>query len=216
MDIHMDSFERKNKLPSIAIAVAVHALILGLALQTSTYITPKGKNVVDLLPPITKEEPKLEPMEKLIKQTELKPLKPWVPEMPPLFSKLQPTVITEVRTDPIVIGPSFPPNIGGEQTLIRTQTPVHQQASVDSNACEKPEYPSSSLRLGEEGVVSLAMLIGVDGRVLDARIEKSSGSRTLDKAAITGLSLCQFRPANTDGVPEKGWTKLQYAWKLDN
>jgi protein TonB len=58
------------------------------------------------------------------------------------------------------------------------------------------------------------MLIGPDGKVLESRVDKSSGSRTLDRAAIQGLSLCKFKPATVDGVPEKAWTKLQYDWRL--
>ena len=35
MDMHMIDLERKNKLPAIATAVAVHVLMLGLALHSS-------------------------------------------------------------------------------------------------------------------------------------------------------------------------------------
>ena len=82
-------------------------------------------------------------------------------------------------------------------------------------ACEKPAYPISSLRLAEEGIVNLAMLIGPDGRVLESRVEKSSGSRALDRAAIEGLSLCKFKPGTVDGIAEKSWAKLQYAWTIN-
>jgi protein TonB len=50
---------------------------------------------------------------------------------------------------------------------------------------------------------------------LDSKVEKSSGSRALDKAAIQGLSLCKFKPGSLDGVPEKSWAKLQYVWTLN-
>lgn len=88
-------------------------------------------------------------------------------------------------------------------------------AVVDPSACRTPEYPRSSLRTGETGAVTLAFLIGTDGRVIDSRIDKSSGFPELDKAARAGLSLCRFKPASVDGKPEESWTKMRYVWKLD-
>lgn len=93
--------------------------------------------------------------------------------------------------------------------------PVHIPAVVDSSKCEKPEYPRNSLRNEETGTVYLAFLIGVDGRVIDSRIEKSSGFKDLDKAAKNGLSLCKFKPGTTDGKPEQSWAKMEYVWKLE-
>jgi protein TonB len=55
----------------------------------------------------------------------------------------------------------------------------------------------------------------VDGKVLQAEIEKSSGFKRLDEAARTGLSRCQFKPATVDGKPEQGWASLKYTWRLE-
>ena len=57
--------------------------------------------------------------------------------------------------------------------------------------------------------------MGTDGRVSSARIDQSSGSRDLDRAAIHALSLCKFKPATNNGVAEAGWAKLAFVWKLD-
>ena len=94
--------------------------------------------------------------------------------------------------------------------------PVRVAAVVDPSACTKPEYPRTSLRAEETGVVTLALLIGVDGRVVDSRVEKSSGFKDLDRAARNGLSLCKFKPGSVDGKPEQSWTKMQYVWKLED
>ena len=88
-------------------------------------------------------------------------------------------------------------------------------AVVDSRRCGKPTYPSASQRNEEQGTVTLAFLIGVDGTVLDAKVQKSSGYPELDRAARDGLSLCKFKPATVDGLPEQSWTKMQYVWKLE-
>ena len=93
--------------------------------------------------------------------------------------------------------------------------PVRVAAVVNSANCEKPDYPSASRRLEEEGTVSLRFLVGVDGKVIQAEVEKSSGFKRLDEAARAGLSKCAFKPATVDGKPEQGWASMKYTWRLE-
>ena len=65
--------------------------------------------------------------------------------------------------------------------------PMRVAAVADFNTCAKPEWPKASLRNEETGTVTLSFLIGVDGRVADSKIVKSSGFRDLDKAAVAGI-----------------------------
>jgi len=93
--------------------------------------------------------------------------------------------------------------------------PVRTAAVVDANTCEKPSYPAAALRSNEVGTVRLSFLIDVDGKVLDSKVERSSGSRRLDEAARAGLGLCRFRPATVNGKPERSWGRIEYVWKLE-
>lgn len=86
-------------------------------------------------------------------------------------------------------------------------------ASFDARIC-KAEYPKASLMNEEEGAVSLSFLVSADGNVLDSKIEKTSGHKNLDKAAVKSLSACKFKPGTKDGAPAQTWTKLDYVWKL--
>lgn len=81
--------------------------------------------------------------------------------------------------------------------------------------CERPQYPSASRRAEEEGVVQLKFMIGVDGLVVRAEIEKSSGYARLDEAARTAMSRCQFKPGTVDGKPEPSWASMRYVWRLE-
>ncbi len=81
--------------------------------------------------------------------------------------------------------------------------------------CTKPAYPAQAARNGDSGTVTLALLVGVDGRVTGSRIERSSGFRDLDKAALTALSQCTFKPAMLGDVAQAGWTQLAYVWTLE-
>jgi periplasmic protein TonB len=86
---------------------------------------------------------------------------------------------------------------------------------ADANGCALPDYPAAAARRGDTGTTTLALLVGADGRVSSARVEGSSGSRDLDRAAINALSQCKFKPATNNGVAEAGWAKLAFVWKLD-
>jgi protein TonB len=87
-------------------------------------------------------------------------------------------------------------------------------ASFDPSKC-KVEYPKASLMNEEQGVTSMSFQINADGSVADSKLEKSSGFKGLDKAAMKGLAACKFKPGTKDGAPAQTWTKVDYAWKLD-
>jgi protein TonB len=88
-------------------------------------------------------------------------------------------------------------------------------ATLDTKApCDKPEYPRASLVNEEQGTVILSLQIATDGKVTDSKVEKSSGFKNLDKAALK-LAQCKFKPLTRDGKPETAWAKFEYAWKLD-
>jgi protein TonB len=94
--------------------------------------------------------------------------------------------------------------------------PIARTAAVISaSSCEKPDYPSASRRLEEEGTVTLKFLVGMDGKVKESAVEKSSGYKRLDEAARQGLSKCQFKPGTENGHPVEGWANIKYTWKLD-
>ncbi|WP_426174988.1 energy transducer TonB [Massilia sp. TWR1-2-2] len=86
-------------------------------------------------------------------------------------------------------------------------------ATFDSKSC-KAEYPKASLMNEEEGNVQVAFLVSADGTVVDSKIEKTSGHKNLDKAAVKGLSACKFKPGTKDGAPAQTWAKVDYVWKL--
>ena len=87
-------------------------------------------------------------------------------------------------------------------------------ASFDPKKCAV-EYPKASLMNEEQGTTSASFLVSADGTVTESKLEKSSGFKNLDKAALKGLSACKFKPGTKAGAPAATWTKVDYAWKLD-
>ncbi|MDB5746837.1 MAG: transporter substrate-binding protein [Massilia sp.] len=96
-----------------------------------------------------------------------------------------------------------------------TSGAIRSAVLADASGCAKPAYPIGAARNGDTGTVTLALLVGTDGRVTGSRVQKSSGSRDLDRAAVNALSLCQFKPAMHNGVPEAGWAQIAYVWTLE-
>ena len=196
---------RKN-LPSIGMVVVLHGLLLwliqsGLARQA---ITLTQESVEALL------------------LTDVAPTPPPVvaPKTPPPKAPSQP-IVQPSTTTPIITTPSAPaPTIAAPVTPQNSTAPpapsIRTGAAIQPGAsCAKPDYPSASRRLEEEGTVSLKFLIGADGRVLQSEIEKTSGFPRLDEAARNALSKCQFRPGTIDGKPEQSWASIKYTWRLE-
>jgi protein TonB len=121
--------------------------------------------------------------------------------------------IAAVSNTPLPVAPPSPLPV--QSTPQPASPPVQTSAVISASSCEKPDYPSASKRLEEEGTVQLKFLVGVDGKVIESAIEKSSGFRRLDEAARAGLSKCQFKPATLDGKPQQSWASLRYTWRLE-
>jgi len=64
-----------------------------------------------------------------------------------------------------------------------------------------PKYPVAALRRNEGGMVLLRVNVGSDGTPTDIDVAQRSGSRDLDRAAISAVSKWQFRPATRNGRP---------------
>ena len=67
-----------------------------------------------------------------------------------------------------------------------------------------PKYPVQALRLGQKGTVMLRVLVGIDGHAQEVTVEKSSGSRLLDQAAIDAVKTWVFNPGFKNGQPAAG------------
>jgi len=121
--------------------------------------------------------------------------------------------IAAVSNTPQPVAPPSPLPV--QTTPAPVAAPVVTAAVISASGCEKPEYPSASKRLEEEGTVQLKFLVGVDGKVIESAVEKSSGYRRLDEAARAGLSKCQFKPGTVDGKPQQSWASMKYTWRLE-
>lgn len=195
-------------------ALMGYALVNGLARKIVEVVTqPLETKIIEEIKPPPQEKPPPPPPPRLVA-----PPPPYIP--PPEVQVQVPqsaqaiTAVTSIKpTEPVA--PPGQPFAAAPAPAVPRAAPVRMAAVVDAKACDKPEYPPAALRAQETGIVQLAFLIDVNGSALESRVERSSGSRRLDEAARKALGLCKFKPATTDGKPERAWAKIEYEWKID-
>ena len=197
----------------------IHALVawgivsgLGTRMVAKMADAVETKIIEEVKPPPPKEVPPPPP------PPEMKaPPPPFIPpvevnvQQPP---PVQTTIANATNVKPATT--ELPrPSAPAAPVVAANPNPVRSPAVADFNTCAKPEFPKASLRNEETGTVTVSFLIGVDGRVADSKITKSSGFRDLDKAAQVAIGKCRFKPAMVDGKPEQAWQPVQYIWSLE-
>ncbi|MEY3381537.1 MAG: hypothetical protein RL468_2135 [Pseudomonadota bacterium] len=79
----------------------------------------------------------------------------------------------------------------------------------------KPAYPALSKRLGEQGTVTVRVMIGVDGTAQQAEISQSSGFARLDQAALAVVLKWRYVPGKRGGIPEAMWFNVPISFVLE-
>jgi len=132
--------------------------------------------------------------------------KPAVVLMPPPKAKLKPKKIVKETAKPVAKRTREPP--APRTSAPRAATASKAAASPASNAAEGAafrsawsaamgwdrHYPEAARARGEQGTVRLALTIGRSGHVISAHIVSSSGSSTLDQAALEMARNATGRP----------------------
>ncbi len=86
---------------------------------------------------------------------------------------------------------------------------------ANNHAMTADDYPLLSTALNEQGLVALDLVIGPDGKVAEAKVEKSSGFARLDDAALAAAKARWLYTAPTqDGKPIACRWKADVKWAL--
>jgi protein TonB len=78
-----------------------------------------------------------------------------------------------------------------------------------------PGYPAAARRNGEEGTVTLRVLVSVEGAPRDVLLERSSGSGLLDAAALAAVKNWRFAPARRGGEAREAWVLVPIVFRLE-
>lgn len=130
---------------------------------------------------------------------------------PPIPSPAKRALATPppVRSQPIAVA-------------MRTPTPFNSSAPAGASVDQfprqapnnpAPNYPREALAAGIEGRVMLRVTIEADGAVGAARVSTSSGSASLDDAALAAIRSWRFEPARRGGeaVPYEVIVPIRFA-----
>uniref|UniRef100_A0A7C6EA94 Energy transducer TonB n=1 Tax=candidate division WOR-3 bacterium TaxID=2052148 RepID=A0A7C6EA94_UNCW3 len=79
----------------------------------------------------------------------------------------------------------------------------------------QPPYPEVARLAGIEGQVVVEALVDVDGKIIDARVLKSSGNQALDEAAIRAARDARFTPAKQRDMLVRVWISIPFQFKLN-
>lgn len=99
--------------------------------------------------------------------------------------------------------PARPPEVAAAPKPVATTTVTRDPTPIPGQS-PAPRYPSSALRRGESGTVTVRAEISADGIPTGVKVAGTSGSRQLDRAAMDAVRRWRFTPAMRHGEPTPG------------
>ena len=100
---------------------------------------------------------------------------------------------------------------GGDKSA--TITPPGFNAAYLRNP--PPRYPVSARRNGEQGTVTLRVLVTREGGASTVSVDKTSGSTALDQAAVEAVRGWKFVPARQGAQAVEAWVLVPVVFRLE-
>jgi protein TonB len=118
--------------------------------------------------------------------------------------------------EPVYMAPPPPPPAPAPVAVappVEVVTPPVFDAAYLRNPA--PAYPAFSIRLREEGIVMLLVLVGAGGRAEEIKVQASSGHARLDRSALEAVRQWRFVPAMRGEVPLARWVSVPVSFSLN-
>ena len=193
-------------------AIAIHVAILMMLMMPAQVATPEPEAQVI---GIEFQEPRpLPPPPPPPKPEELPKPKPIHQQVAPIVPIVEPVVDPVDQTQSVV--DIAVPEITDEATSFDPgpATAVFQQLAT--RFAPPPPYPRSALQRGFEGTVLLRIRVDAGGNPVEVSVEKSSGFRILDEAALKAVKArWKFVPAQSNGQAIEGWALVPVEFVID-
>lgn len=110
-----------------------------------------------------------------------------------------PRVAVESRTAPVPLE-------------VPTTQPLFNAAYLRNPA---PLYPAIARRSGDQGTVMLKVLVSAEGTPVRVELDQSSGSKSLDDAALEAVKGWRFVPARRGTQNIEAWVRVPVVFKLE-
>ena len=167
-------------------------------------------DVKDQPPPPPEPLPKPE----TLRQTEIVAPTPLIPPIPTTADPIRTTEIIREVAPPILPGTLE----GTGATLTEPKPLPLVGASLDPRYARdlQPEYPGSELRSAREGLVTVRVRIGTDGRVKAVEKVRATSDAFFEATRRQALARWRFKPATRGGIPEESWKQMSVRFELKN
>jgi protein TonB len=210
-----DPSKNSKRLLAFALVVLIHVLFVWML------ASGLGKKIVEVVvgpveTSLIDETPEDEPPPPPPPEFDTPP--PYVP--PPELSIDIPvdsgptTAISNVTSDrPVASAPA--PVAAAPKPVEREVVRTPPSTQGKGARITQPEYPPAARRAGEEGTVTLKVLVTDGGRAGQVEVAKSSGFPKLDEAAVKEVQRnWRFVPGKEDGKPVSMWHTFAVTFRL--
>lgn len=228
----------RRPLALVAVAAAHAALLVGLAHALRLPVLPPALATLtvqllgaeraapapaDLAPSMSRQPPPVWAPPPVVVVAEVSQITtPVATAQPPVATPValaapapQPPVPTVALA--ATVAPATPPASSPAPRPSSAPAP-ERQVSIDQVAYLQPPvlaYPLAARRLREQGQVLVRVHVDEAGRPAQAVLQQSSGSRTLDEAALAAVAATRFMPYREGGVPRPFWVVMPLVFSLD-
>lgn len=137
-------------------------------------------------------------------------------EPPPPVPKVelaQPELEVPIPETQVEVPVEEPPPVATATDAPPTETVPDAELNVQRRV--EPVYPPSSRRAGEEGTVTVRVLVDERGRPADVQLTSSSGHPALDQAALEAIRKWSFAPAMRGAQAVPAWTTVRVTFQLN-
>lgn len=192
-----------QRFTGIAIVVAFHVIVVYLlASGLGGHVIKVAENIIE-----TKVVEEIKEVE-----DEPPPPPPDLKEPPPFIPPPEVSIAAEVSAAPTKA-------IRTVQNKVAAPAPVADVIVMPKANPRRPNtipnYPPTSRRLGETGTVTLQIYVNEEGRVVDAKVAKSSGHKRLDEAAVKHVKRAwRFKPGTKNGKVFGTWMTVPVRFVL--
>ncbi len=206
----------------IGMALAVHGVIIaGVMMMPGIEMPERITSVVigENIPAPPEPKPVPEPVERFVEP----PVKPDrqtpLPPLPPAPDTIDrtPTEVANTGNGGFIGGSGINIPVTPIEPIKPVAEPVIVRAGLDNRYASKfqPPYPPGQLRLEQEGVVAVRVLVGVDGRVKDIQLVDSPHGNFWRATRRHALRNWRFTPATRDGVPYESWMEVKVRFEIN-
>ncbi len=200
--------------PSVAGSIMLHILILigflfpfSKNIMTADTYSPSTNIIIRFTSPIKESQ-------KIVKTKSIKP------KIVQKNIKKEKIIARPTPKELNVIEPaSAPPKMMPKVERVENIKPPQKVIPVVSGNNMKgrrvqPQYPSRALRMRQEGVVWLRVLISETGARQDLKLHKPSQYAALNQAAIKAVKKWTFDPHIVKGRAVKSWVEIPIEFKI--